>query len=106
MSSERRRAPRHQLIAEAEIVEPRSRHRYKARTSDVSVVGCFMNTTNSPPAGTRVHVCVKHQGGTFTADGKVARHEPAMGISVNFDEVESDQRAILQKWLIDLGRSE
>jgi hypothetical protein len=106
MGSERRRAPRYQLIAEAEIIEPRSRHHYKARTSDVSLVGCFMNTSNSLPAGTRIQVRVTHRDHTFTANGKVARSEPAMGIGISFDEIKVDQRVLLQQWLVDLGRSE
>jgi hypothetical protein len=106
MGIERRRAPRYQLIAEAEIVEPRSRQRYKARTSDVSLLGCFLNTSNSLPAGTAIQLRVTHQNGIFTANGKVARSEPAMGIGISFDHVKKNERATLQQWLLDLGRSE
>lgn len=106
MSSERRRAPRYQLIAEAEIIEPRSRHSYKARTSDVSLVGCFMNTANSLPAGTRVQVRVTHRETAFTADGQVTRSEPAMGIGIAFSTIKEDQQAILQQWLSDIARAD
>jgi hypothetical protein len=39
MNHERRRSPRYQLIAEAEIVELRSKVRLNAKTSDVSLLG-------------------------------------------------------------------
>jgi hypothetical protein len=103
MSFERRRAPRYQLIAEAEITEPASRRSYKARTSDVSLVGCFMNTTNALPAGTKIQVRVTHCDHTFSTKAKVERCEPAMGIGISFDDLKGDQRALLQGWLTDFS---
>ena len=65
MHSERRRAPRYQLVAEAEIVSPLSDVCLKARTSDVSLVGCFMNTTFSLPLGTEIRLQLKYEQTTL-----------------------------------------
>jgi hypothetical protein len=102
MSSERRRAPRYQLVADAEIVSPLSHVCLKARTSDVSLVGCFMNTTYALPLGTEVQLQLKYEGTTFVASGEVARSEPSMGFGVSFDHMKAEQQILMQKWLAGL----
>jgi PilZ domain len=102
MSSERRRAPRYQLVAEAEIVNPSAHLSLKARTSDVSLLGCFMNTTYWLAPGTEIELQLTYEGSTFIASGSVARAEPSMGFGVSFGEVKKPQRALLQKWLDEL----
>jgi hypothetical protein len=99
MSSERRRAPRYQLVADAEMVTPLSHGCLKARTSDVSLVGCFMNTTYSLPPGTEVQLQLKYEGTTLMASGAVTRSEPSMGFGVSFGSMKAAQRTLLQKWL-------
>lgn len=47
MDHERRRSPRYPLIADAEIVALRSNVQLSAKTSDVSLLGCFMNAARS-----------------------------------------------------------
>ena len=76
MNDERRRAPRYQLIAQAEIVELRSGAKVSARTSDVSLVGCFMNSTHSFPERTKVRLRLTHDATSFTSLGIVARLQP------------------------------
>jgi hypothetical protein len=99
MNSERRRARRYQLVAEAEIVSPLSDVCLKARTSDVSLVGCFMNTTFSLPLGTEIRLQLKYEQTTLITSGAVARSEPSMGFGVSFGNMKAAQRILLQKWL-------
>jgi PilZ domain len=101
MPSERRRAPRYQLLANAEVVELRSDAHFKVRTSDVSLFGCYMNSINWLPAGTEIRLRVTHKDTTFTALATVARSEAAMGMGVNFTVIALDQRAVLKNWLSD-----
>jgi hypothetical protein len=104
MGAERRRAPRYQLVADDEIVSPLSRESLKARTSDVSLVGCFMNTTYALPSGTKIQLQLTHEGTTLMASGAVARSEPSMGFGVSFGELKAAQQILLQKWLDELRR--
>jgi hypothetical protein len=104
MDPERRRAPRYQLVADAEISSPLSRESLKARTSDVSLVGCFMNTMYALPSGTKVRLQLKHAGTTLMTSGAVARSEPSMGFGVSFSDMEESQRILLQKWLDEVTR--
>ena len=103
MSAERRRAPRYPLIAEAELVELRSQMRLTARTSDVSLVGCFMNSSRSFPEGTNIRLRLLREKEAFTSLGVIARIQP-MGMGVSFSEVNDDQSKILRGWLAELGR--
>lgn len=101
MQSERRRAPRHQFLADAEIVELRSEAHFKVRTSDVSLFGCYVHSVNWLPAGTDIQLRVTHKDTTFTALATIARSEPAMGMGVRFTVVGSDQQTVLKSWLAD-----
>jgi hypothetical protein len=104
MDSERRHAPRYQFIAEVEVTEISSDTRLAAKTSDVSIGGCFLDMLNPTPQGTDVRVRISHEGITFTALGRVVFILPNIGMGVTFRSVEQDQQAILQRWLSKLSR--
>jgi hypothetical protein len=99
MDSERRRSPRYRFVADAEIVEVVSEARLKARTSDLSIGGCFLDMLNPSPKGTEIRVTISHAGMTFVAIGKVAFVVPNMGMGVAFTNVDGNQVAVLAKWL-------
>ena len=103
MTIERRRAPRYRLIAAAEIVELRSNAILNAKTSDVSLVGCFMNTARSFPEGTRIRLKLTRDESSFTSLGVVARLQP-MGMGVSFSEIKKEQLELLRQWLSESGR--
>ena len=105
MSIERRRAPRYPLAANAEIVSASSPVRVIAQTSDVSLLGCFMNTNYSLPPGTEIQLQLKYEGATLVARGAVVRCEPSMGFGVSFRSMKAAQQKLLQKWLDSLPRS-
>lgn len=97
--SERRRAPRYQLRAEAEIFESHSQVRLRARTSDVSLYGCYVNSVNWLPPGSEIQLRIMYQDANFTAGGRVVRSGSAAGVAVEFTSVPADQKAILKNWL-------
>lgn len=100
MTHERRCAPRYPLIASADITEPQTDTRLKARTSDVSLVGCYVDSPNPLPVATEMKLQIVHHDATFTALGIVAYSQPNMGI--RFTDVHSDQQKILENWLAEL----
>jgi len=105
-NSERRRAPRYPIIADAEITEIVSDTKLSARTSDLSVGGCFLVMLNPSPEGTEIRVRISHANTTFITLGRVVFLFPNMGMGVMFTSVEANQQAVLQKWLEELGRGE
>jgi PilZ domain len=105
MDSERRHAPRYPFIAEAEVTEISSDTRLVAKTSDLSISGCFLDMLNPSPQGTDVRVKISHENTTFIARGKVVFILPNMGMGVVFTSIEHDHQAILQKWIANLARA-
>jgi hypothetical protein len=103
MGSDRRRAPRYRFIADAEITEIISDTKLHARTSDLSIGGCFLDMLNPSPRGTEIRVRISHAGVTFTAIGRVVFVIPNMGMGVAFTNVDGNQVTVLQKWLSGLG---
>jgi PilZ domain len=99
MSPERRRAPRYHLVADAEIAIPQSSATFKARTSDVSLLGCFMHTTRALTPGTEIRLQLTYGGATLDAAAAVARSEPSMGFGVAFSKLKPGQQTLLQTWL-------
>lgn len=104
MESERRRAPRYPIIADALVTEIASKTKRAAKTSDLSVGGCFLDMLNPSPEGADIEVKISHADATFTAIGRVVFVFPHMGMGVMFTSVEADQRAVLQGWLETLSR--
>ena len=106
MDSERRRAPRYPIIADAEVTEIASETKLSARTSDLSLGGCFLDMLNPSPEGTEIAVRISHADTTFTARGRVVFLFPNMGMGVMFTSVPASQQVLLEKWLEELSRGE
>jgi hypothetical protein len=97
--NEHRREPRHAFFATVELLEAQHETRVNARTGDLSFHGCYVDTMNPFPAGSKVRVTITHLGTTFTATGTVAHSRPNVGMGISFTEMESDQKQVLMKWL-------
>jgi c-di-GMP-binding flagellar brake protein YcgR len=106
MGSERRRSPRYPIIAEAEVTEIATETKLSAKTSDLSLGGCFLDMLNPSPEGTEIAVRISYTEGTFTARGRVVFVFPNMGMGVMFTNVPASQQAVLEKWLAKLSASE
>ena len=100
-SSERREVPRHPLIANAEETDLASGARLSARVSEMSLKGCYLDTLNPFPEGTKIRLVIFHEGVTFTAYATVIYPQPNMGMGVVFSAVAPEQLEVLTKWLAD-----
>jgi hypothetical protein len=105
MSSERRRAPRYQFIADAEVAEIKSGGKFTVKTGDLSIGGCFLRMLNPLSEGTEVSVTIFQTGEVFTAIGRVVFVFPVTGMGIVFTRVERRPLKTLQKWLSELERS-
>ena len=105
MSSDRRRAPRYQFIARAEMTELASRTKFKAQTGDLSMGGCFIDMMNPLPQDAWIRLTIFHEHRRFVALGKVVFVFPRLGMGVAFAELEPPYQVILEGWLADLEHS-
>ena len=99
MESERRRSPRYRFIAEAEVIEIENGTKLKARTNDLSIGGCFLDTLNPSLKGTEILVRIRHAGSVFSARGKVAFVVANLGMGVCFTNIDSSEAVVLHDWL-------
>jgi len=97
--AERRAAPRYPLILGAEVLDVASGAKLIARTADVSRTGCYLDTLNSIPPGSKIHVRLQHEAEVFEADGRVIYISPGLGMGIAFTSNTPGQLAILDRWL-------
>jgi hypothetical protein len=99
MDYERRSGPRYLIIADTELTDTASDSTRSGRTSELSISGCFIDTGNPAPAGTKLQVRISQRDTTFTALGCVMSVIPNTGMSIAFTSIEPHQLSILQEWL-------
>jgi len=100
--SDRRGGNRHIFTASADVVEISSGARFSTRTTDLGPGGCFVDTTNPFPVGSKLHVKL-HKGKTsFETTGTVVYSQNGLGMGIAFSDLPSDRRAALEAWLTDL----
>ncbi len=107
VTSDRRNAPRYALVLAAEVMEPSRGARLSARTSDLSLTGCYLDTLTLLPKGSQVRISLTHRREVCEASGRVMDVRPGMGmgmgmgmgVGVEFEEIASEHQARLQRWL-------
>jgi hypothetical protein len=98
-TDERRRAPRYQVIADAEIFEPHSGNHFQAHTSNISLLGCHINSVSGLPLGSEIQVRISKGNALFKAHARLVRSAPATGMGFHFIAVERKQKVILEHLL-------
>jgi len=97
----RNRALRKPFVAAIVITEIASERQMSARTSDLSVHGCFVTTPTPSNPGAKVRVTIVHAGQKIVALGHVvSAHAEGMGIA--FTNIEPGDQVILELWMSNL----
>lgn len=96
---DRRTTERQLFAATAEVVEEVTGARFATRTMDIGPGGCFIDTTNPLPVGTRVHVKISKGKGDLRTGGVVVYSQNGMGMGVSFLGMTEVQQMDLQTWL-------
>ncbi len=99
MTTELRRALRYPIVTSVEVRELDTGIRVHARTSDLSIVGCYVDTLNPLPAGTGVELQITHDSETVTIGGVVAYCKNNLGMGIEFDSVRRNQLKVLRRWI-------
>ena len=101
--AERRGERRYPFTASAELFDQRTGACLHARTSDISLSGCYIDTTSPLTSGTQVKVRLTHGSRTFATMSDVSYAQPTMGMGLAFTEIPPDQSVLLQRWLAELS---
>lgn len=103
---ERRSSQRKPVIASAQVIELDSGARLRARSCDLVVRGCYIDTLNPFPPGTFVRIRLEKEDATFDAKGKVVYRLPGLGMGIAFLDLTPENQLILEQWLALSGSPE
>jgi hypothetical protein len=95
----RRQFPRYQLTTQADYVAVESGARGSARSSDISLGGCYLDSTTPHPEGTRLKLQLSREGRTFESLAEVVVAMPGMGMGLRFIDTTSAARRVLEGWI-------
>jgi hypothetical protein len=95
-----RTTPRFAFIAEAEVMGMRDR----ARVSELSARGCYIDSINPLAKGTNVRIRIRYGCSNCEFSGTVIYTHAGFGMGVAFGELTSEQRSTLEVWLDELAR--
>jgi hypothetical protein len=99
MEQERRRVPRYQFIAPAELVEESSGARFSSWVSELGSHGCGLSVSDPPSAGAVVQLKIgTNPRETFQARAVVVYATPE-NVGLMFSEVKPNASTILEMWL-------
>jgi PilZ domain len=99
MEQERRCAPRYPFVAHAELSDEERSIYLRARVSDLSLSGCYIDTIHALPTGTQIVLYVTDDSGSFQARGKIVYCLPNLGLGVAFLGVDPALRANIERSL-------
>ncbi len=98
---ERRGAPRYAMVLAAQVQELPRGAKLNARSADISRTGCYIDTLNPSPPGTKVRLRLTHHDEVFEALGVVVYVSQSLGMGVAFCEISDPEMAKLDRWLAD-----
>jgi hypothetical protein len=100
---ERRRTPRWSFVAAVSVLDPISGAHIEAHTTDLGPGGCYVDTMNSFPTGTKVQLRLTKDGKSVEADAVVACSQVGVGMGLALLSVAPGHRAVLDRWLVELS---
>ena len=98
-TGERRITERQPFSAMALVVDSSSGARLQARCSDLNGAGCYLDTINPFPDGTRVQLQLTCGDEVFETAARVAFSQVGMGMGLVFSEPSFDQELVVLRWL-------
>lgn len=97
-----RRWPRFPFVAIVLAADPSSNIAIAARTTDLSMGGCYIDSVNPLPPGTLITIELVHKGESFHATGRIVYCQPNMGMGISFVEIKKENRELLTRWIEEL----
>lgn len=96
---QQRRVPRYPFVATAAVL-PETGAPMGGNIKELSLYGCFMDSTSTLAPRTKVLVKIFMPGEYFEANATVAYASPALGLGLVFRDVKPHFRSVLRKWLL------
>jgi PilZ domain len=101
--SKQRSVRRCPFVASAEVTDISSETKISARTSELGMGGCYIETLNPLPEGSMVKVLIVRDQGVFESKATVVYSQTNSGMGLAFAKpLPQPQRAILEDWLAEI----
>jgi hypothetical protein len=97
--AKQRRVPRYSFVAPAAVL-PETGVPVGGNVKELSLYGCYLDTTSTLAPRTKVLVKIFMPGEYFEANATVAYANPALGLGLVFRDVRPHFRTVLRKWLL------
>ena len=99
--AERRHCQRYPFICPAQLIDLGGNARISARTADLSLDGCYIDTLNPFPVGTRVRLQMAKNNQRLEMLATVTACHRGSGMGLIFEQPTPAQKATLDAWLQD-----
>ena len=100
MDQNRRRVPRFPFAASVELLEQKSGSKTKARVTELSLYGCYVETTDPLPQDTILAVKIFTDTEYFESNAAVVYAQPNRGMGLTFQDVKPYFLPVLKGWLL------
>ncbi len=94
---------RYPLVAAPEVIELTSGVRLQGRMSDLSMRGCYVETSNPFTAGTLVHLRLVRRKQGFEITARACYPLRNLGMGLVFTKLTNDELVRLEGWLAELA---
>jgi hypothetical protein len=98
-ADERRDAQRYAFICPVELMELSGSARISARTTDLSLQGCYIDTLNPFPVGTRVRLQLTKNDQRLEFQARVTSCHTGSGMGLIFKQLTPAQKETVVSWL-------
>ena len=98
-AAERRDSIRHAFICPAELIEVGCGVRITARTADLSSRGCYIDTLNPLPVGTRVRIWLTKNDRSVEFQAQVVSSHAGSGMGLLFEQLTPELKDTLESWI-------
>jgi hypothetical protein len=98
----RRATRRCSFVAAVEVTELQTDTRISARTSEISLGGCYVDMLGPFPVGSLVQLRIVRDDGVFEAKARVAYSQQGFGMGLQFIDMTPESRTVLQGWLAEM----
>ena len=98
------RPTRYGIHADAEIIDSMTGRVILAKTSDVSLGGCYIEAPQPLDVRSTVRVKLFYDGATASAYADVVRADVGKGMGLRFRGIAPEQIAVIKRWLFATDR--
>ncbi len=104
--AERRAIKRYPFTAAAEVIDSRTGSQISARTADMGLGGCYLDTMNPFPEGTLVQLRIHIGKSVFETSARVAYVHAGLGMGLVFTDLTLEKVSQLDSLLSEIGGQE